>query len=182
MNSKQFYTIIGSILLALSSCNSKNELSAFKLNPYVNEKEVRLILKDQGYEKVPEEISTLGDIRKLTISMDSGGWVVYPPLSSWDKMRDTAPENKLTSAIAKLRSLEYLDLGFLNLTALPAEFVELKQLDSLNLTHNFLIIENEMDKLKKLKNLRYLNITGNRIDTTQILEWQKENPKLIIRY
>ncbi|PTB93016.1 hypothetical protein C9994_13390 [Marivirga lumbricoides] len=176
------YIISGFLLLLISSCNERKEISAFKIDPYISEKEAKVILNEQGYDKIPEEVGTLGNITKLTISEDANLWSVFPPLEDWDRMIDNAPKNKLTPAIAKLKSLEYLGLGVLNLTELPDEFVELKQLDSLNLTLNFLIIANEIDKLKKLKNLSYINITGNRIDTTQILQWQKENPNLEIIY
>ncbi len=176
------FLTVGSILLMLFSCNNSSELSAFKVNPYLNDNEARLILNDQGYVKVPEEISTLNGIRKLTISIDSNKWVVLPPMSALNSKIDYAPENKLTPAISKLESLEVLNLWYLNLTALPANFAELKQLDSLNIGLNSLIISNEIEKLKALKNLRYINIMGNRLDTTQIKRWQAENPKLTIKY
>lgn len=177
-----YFLTVGSILLMLFSCNNSSELSAFKINPYLNDNEVRLILNDQGYEKVPEEISTLNGIRKLTISLDSNKWVVLPPIGALNSKIDYAPENKLTPAISKLKTLEVLNLGYLKLTALPDNFDELKQLDSLNIGLNSLIISNEIEKLKALKHLSYINIMGNRIDTAQIIQWQTENPKLTIKY
>jgi Leucine-rich repeat (LRR) protein len=68
----------------------------------------------------------------------------------------------------------------LDLNRLPDNFGKLQNLDSLNLMMNKLTISREIPKLKELKNLKYLGIYGNKIDTRDIKELKNSNPNLVI--
>ena len=103
-------------------------------------------------------------------------------MSGWDYNIDLLPDFPLPKEISKLENLRVLNLTSLWITSLPDEFSQLENLDSLFLAMNGLKIDHEIEKLKKLPNLKYISILGNRLDTLQIKEWQIENPKLKIQY
>jgi Leucine-rich repeat (LRR) protein len=74
-----------------------------------------------------------------------------------------------------------LGLVHLNLETLPKNFDKLKNLDSLDLSLNQLVISNELENLKGLKNLKFLGLMGNKVDTLDIKELKKNNPDLTIQ-
>ena len=53
-------------------------------------------------------------------------------------------------------------------------------LDTLSLQMNKLTLANELDKLAQMKTLKYLDFTGNRVDSTSLQTLQKVNPSLTI--
>ena len=113
--------------------------------------------------------------------MDStSGWTIYPPLSALQQMTERPPFRQLPDEITELTNLKTLGLVGLDLKTLPDNFDKLENLDSLNLIFNKLTISNETEKLKKLKNLKYLALFGNRVDKVDIRELKRENPNLII--
>ncbi|MEM6523643.1 MAG: hypothetical protein AAGF85_02060 [Bacteroidota bacterium] len=141
-----------------------------------------IILSELGYKEIPKSLAIHSEVRRLRISIDSGSWVILPPVSAWNRMIDQAKENPLPSSISSFTDLSFLDIAHLELTSLPKNFDLLQELDSLNIAFNYLIIENELPKLKRLKKLRYLNLVGNRIDTLQVEQWIHENPLIHIEY
>lgn len=142
----------------------------------------QLILSEIGKKKIPKSIGSIADLEKLTIQMTEKKWFIHPPFPDWNRMIDEVPSNAMPKSITKLNRLRRLDVANLGLTKLPKNFDRLQNLDSLNLSMNFLKIDDELPTLKKLSNLRYLNIVGNRLDTLKIEQWQSENPMLQIVY
>jgi hypothetical protein len=140
---------------------------------------VVIYLNNYGLDKVPREIGRLKKARSLYITQDSaGGWTIYPPLSALIKM---PPFRELPDEITDLINLKTLSLVGLDLKRLPDDFDKLENLDSLNLFFNKLTISDELEKLKQLKNLKYLDVSGNMVDTADILELRKANPNLTIK-
>lgn len=138
---------------------------------------VTIGLKDYNLERIPDEIGQLRNVKKLTISQKSDEWTIFS-ISPWDEY----PDNPLTVEIGKLTKLKVLSLYVLNLTSLPDEIVNLQSLDTLRLPGNHLDMSLEMDKLKQLPNLKFLDILGNKIDNKEIKVWLQENPNLYIEY
>lgn len=142
---------------------------------------VVIYLSKYNLDSVPQEIGRLKKVKSLYITMDSiTGWTIYPPLSALHQMSETPPFRQLPHEITELKNLKTLELVGLNLKTLPDNFGKLENLDSLNLILNKLTISNELGKLKKLKNLRYLALFGNKVHTVDINELKRENPNLVI--
>ncbi len=163
-----------SVTMFVFSCNSE-----INQNPL---KEATITLSELNGRPLSEAIQELSEIHSLNIRRDTNNWKIYPPMSGWDYNIDLLLEFTLPREVSTIKDLQVLNLTGLWITSLPDDFSELENLDSLFLAMNGLKIDNEINKLKKLQNLRYLSIFGNRLDTLQIRAWQKENPALEIKY
>jgi hypothetical protein len=142
---------------------------------------VVIYLSKYNLDSVPSEIGKLKKVKSLFITKDStSGWTIYPPLSALQRMTEVPPFRQLPNEITELTTLQNLVLAGLDLNTLPDNFDRLQELDSLNLFLNKLTISVEIEKLNKLKNLRYLGLYGNKIDTADLRELKRENPNLVI--
>ena len=146
------------------------------------DKEFAVIYLSQYHlDSVPSEIVKLKKAKSLYISKDStGGWAIYPPSNELHQMTEVPPFRKLPKELGELTNLQNLGLVGLNLKELPDNFGQLQNLDSLNLMMNKLTISEEIGKLKKLKNLKYLALFGNKVDSADVSELKKANPNLVI--
>lgn len=168
------------LLILLAGCTSLKTSSAL-FEDLVGCDNVVIYLNKYKLDSVPVEIGMLKNVRSLRIAKDStSGWTVFPPASAFKEITKKPPFRQLPDAIASLTTLQNLDLSGLDLKSLPDDFDKLQNLDSLNLMLNKLVIANEIDKLRKLKRLKYLAIFGNDVDTSDVLELRKHNPSLII--
>ncbi|MEM9671593.1 MAG: hypothetical protein AAF992_03315 [Bacteroidota bacterium] len=84
--------------------------------------------------------------------------------------------------ITTLTQLQDLSISGLNLAELPQNFSQLKNLESLDLTHNKLNISAEWGKLKSLPKLREVTVIGNVVDTAEVHRWMDERPGLKVIY
>lgn len=148
----------------------------------LKEKEsVVIYLSKYSLDSVPAEIGRLQKARSLYISRDSaGGWTIHPPVSALEKMTETPPFRQLPDEISELTNLTSLTLVGLELSTLPANFQKLQNLDTLSLSFNKLTISRELDKLKGLRRLRYLELVGNRVNSADVNELQRSNPDLTV--
>lgn len=175
MSNMRSFLVLAILTIGCSPTEKKNTLFAH----HANNETVVIYLSNYGLDSVPEEIGELKKVKNLYITQDSAaGWTIYPPLSA---LQPTPPFRHLPDAITKLSALKNLSLVGLNLKTLPTDFGDLQQLDSLNLMLNKLTISNELEKLKKLKNLKYAVLTGNQVDTADINSLRKEKPDLIVK-
>lgn len=166
-------------LLILGCSTAEREKSFFKT--LADQETVALVLSKYRLKGVPQEISQLTNTKRLYIISDSSGFTVYPPLGQLPNFySDTTLSEKLPDEITRLTNLTSLALFKLNLTTLPDDFGNLSNLDTLNLSFNRLVIANEIPKIKKLKKLRFLGLVGNVVDSTDVENLKKDNPKLII--
>lgn len=165
----------------LISCSS-NEKKKGVFDDLADKETVVIYLSNYYLDSVPRDIVKLRKVKSLCIAKDStNGWTIYPPLSALMQRADIPPFRKLPNEITELTNLRNLDLIGLDLKTLPDNFDKLQKLDSLNLIFNKLTISNEIEKLKKLKNLRYLGLFGNKVDTSDIRQLKMENPNLNIQ-
>ena len=172
------------LMSVIAGCTSKDPSGKF-FHDLVDKKEVTIVLHDYGLDSIPAEIGLLKDVESLTISLDSlKGWKIYPPGSSsfFDMRIDTPPFKTMPNEVASLRKLKRLIIYDLNISKLPDNLGDLGDLEYLDLSMNKLTISKEMVKLRKLKNLKYLGLFGNRIDTVMIQNWKAEHPMLQIDY
>ena len=95
-------------------------------------------------------------------------------------MTDIPPFRKLPAEITTLTKLQSLGLAGLDLKELPANFDKLQGLDSFDIMMNKLTLSKELHKLKGLTNLKYLALSGNKVDTADIIELKRANPNLVI--
>lgn len=146
------------------------------------DKELAVIyLSHYNLDSIPSEIGRLKKVKSLYITKDStNGWAIFPPSSELEQMSEVPPFRKLPNELGELTNLKNLGLVGLDLKELPDNFGQLQNLDSLNLMMNKLTISEEIDKLKELKNLKYLLLFGNKVDSTDISELKKSNPNLVI--
>ena len=169
--------ILTTIIAGCSTTDKKKYL----FDNLADKQTVLLVLSKYNLDSVPSEIGRLTNAKRLYITSDSGAWTIYPPLSALPQPTDTSLSKRLPNEITKLTSLKYLGLVRLNLTTLPNDFGKLNNVDSLDLSFNKLTISNEIEKLKELKKLKFLGLTGNVVDSTDIIELKKNNPNLKIK-
>jgi Leucine-rich repeat (LRR) protein len=169
------------ITTLLISC-STTEKNQYLFERLTDQETVTIYLSKYHLDSIPSEIGRLKKARKLYVTLDSSsGWTIYPPLSTFFQQRAEKPPFKLLpSEITELSNLKNLRLVELNLKQLPDDFGTLENLDSLDLTLNKLTISNELDKLMKLKKLKYLGLFGNSVEATDIEKLKKGNPDLTI--
>lgn len=166
----------------LSSCIKKGYKFPEILEDCADKDSVELILSTYDTDKIPLEIGELVHVKVLRISQDSGSWVVLPPPTAWAQAIEYPPFRYIPDEIVNLKSLRRLSLPLLAIKRLPPKFYELNNLEYLDLSFNKLDISRELAQLKRLTNLKSVNILGNKLDTASIKQWQSENPKLLIRY
>ena len=166
-------------MLVFSCRDTGNDNNLFK--GLIDKHEVAIFLNTYKLDNVPKEIGHLKNVKKLYIATDSvTGWTIYPPLSAIDERTSTPPFKYLPDEITQLVTLQRLSLIDLDLVALPDNFSNLENLDSLSLFMNKLTISNEIEKLKKLKNLKYIVLFGNKVDSTDVQELRKAIPGIFI--
>ena len=164
-------------LLIANACQQKTESLSKK------ESMVIFAFNQLSEEQIDKQLLSFTNTQKLILQKESkSGWEVYPPRESDDPVFDQAPKKELSSAIGKLEQLSYLSLYDLDLTTLPESISDLSQLDTLDLARNYLTISSELDKLAALKNLTYLNVKHNRIDTVVLKHWMADKPGLQVIY
>jgi hypothetical protein len=141
---------------------------------------VEIYLSNYKLDSVPKEIGLLKGVKRLYISKDSLGWTIYPPLSALGESKMTPPFRRLPNEITELTTLQTLTLVNLDLVTLPDRMDRLKNLDSLILFMNKLTISNEIEKLKRIKGLKYLGLLGNDVTANDLEQLKKSIPGLTI--
>jgi Leucine-rich repeat (LRR) protein len=171
------------LIAVIAGCTTKDS-SGKLFHDLVDKQEVTIVLRNYGLDSIPAEIGLLKDVESLTISLDSlKGWKIYPPASSYFNQRiDSPPFNFLPNEFATLRKLKKVIIYDLNISELPDNFGNLENLEYLDLSMNKLTVSKEIGKLKRLKNLKYLGLFGNRIDTAMMQNWKAQHPMLQIDY
>lgn len=157
-------------------CQSKSDKSVF--DHLKGQTDIVISLKAYQLDSVPPAINVLQGVERLTILKDSAmSWIAYPPLSALGEQPklDTTFRH-LPKEITELGSLKRLTLFNLDLVSLPDDVYKLKNLDTLDLTLNKLVISQEIDKLKKLTHLKFLNVGGNRAKKDDIVRLQSAMP------
>ncbi|MGS0525811.1 leucine-rich repeat domain-containing protein [Zobellia nedashkovskayae] len=172
MKSFSFLTL----LIFTVSCESDD-----KFKSLVDKEKVFIVLNLYGLDSVPKEIGTLKNAKELEI-IRTDDWTVYPPLSAADQWVDMPPFRTIPSELLNLKKLQKLTLIGLDIKTLPEDFDKLENLEHLDLSNNKLTISNELPKLKRLKKLQYVYLSGNHIDNNEIEAWRKENPNIEIGY
>jgi Leucine-rich repeat (LRR) protein len=169
--------ILTTFLISCSTTDKKKGL----FDDLADKETVILFLSKYQLDSIPSDIGRLKNVKRLYITADSIGWTVYPPLSALPQPPDSTPGKQLPAEITELTSLKYLGLVHLNLKSLPNDFSKLKNLDSLDLSMNRLVISDELKKIKELKGLKFLGLMGNAIDSADIKELKNSNPSLTIQ-
>lgn len=180
MNTQLFIktSIFGWLLILLvNACQQKTETLS-------KEERIDIFAFDElSQDQIDKRLLGFKETQKLILQKESGsGWEVYPPRESDDPVFDQVPRKELSSAIGELKQLKYLSLFGLDLTSLPESISSLTQLDTLDLSNNYLTITSELDKLSNMKSLVYLNVKHNRIDTVILKQWMADKPGLQVDY
>lgn len=107
---------------------------------------------------------------------------MYPPLSALgaDKLSGYNLNKivKIPSDIENLQQLRVFGICFNNLQSLPKEIVKLKMLDTLDISFNEnLNIGAQLETLKEMTWLKYLNIFATNTDAATINKLRKALPK-----
>lgn len=176
----QMRLLIITLTAFLISCSTTDEKKGL-FDDLADKETVILFLSKYHVDSVPSDIGRLKNTKRLYITDDSVGWTIYPPVSALPQSTDSTPGKKLPTEITDLTGLKYLGLVHLNLESLPEDFNKLKNLDTLDLSMNKLVISNELKKLKELTGLKYLGLMGNSIDSADIKELKINNPSLTIK-
>jgi len=178
--SGQMRLLIITLTTFLISCTTTDKTKGLFDN-LTDSETVVIYLSRYNLDSVPPDIGKLKKVKSLYITKDStNGWTIYPPLSALQEMTEVPPFRQLPDEFTELTNLQNLGLVGLDLKQLPDNFDRLKNLDSLNLMMNKLTISKEIKKLQELKNLKYLGLFGNKVDTTDINELKRTNPSLVI--
>lgn len=161
------------------SSSPKDEL----FGKFADKEEVYINLEQFGLDSLPREISQLRNVKILVVSRRAmKSRVIYPPPAKMEFWVDQPPFRSLPDEVATLTKLEQLTLHKLNIKSLPDNFGNLEKLVYLELSGNKLTIAREIEKLKKLRNLRYLGLVGNRLDTTDLRRLQNALPSARIEH
>lgn len=178
---RQMRLLIILLTTIILSCSTTDKGNLF--DNLTDKETVVIYLSKYKLDHVPSEIGRLTSTKRLYITMDTVGWTIYPPLGSLPQPTDSGPgqSQKLPNEITKLTNLKTLSLVRLRLKQLPDNFDQLKNLDSLDLMMNRLVIKDEIQKLKGLTSLKYLQLFGNVVDSVDIVELRKNNPELVIK-
>ncbi len=175
-NFMRFSTYI--FVIFLFSCNPNNTKTVF--DPLKQKTDIEIYLSDYGLESVPQEIRILKNVKRLYIAKDTSGWVIYPPLSALAQDKSTQPSRYLPNEISELSNLTSLTLVNLDLVSLPENIDRLEKLDTLILYMNKLTISNELEKLKRLRSLKYLGLLGNDLTANDLSELKRTIPGITI--
>lgn len=169
--------ILTAFLIGCTTTEKKKGL----FDNFLNKETALIYLSQHNLDSVPAEIGRLKKVKSLYITKDStSGWAINPPLSEIQQMTEIPPFRELPTELGELTSLKNLGLVGLDLKQLPDNFGQFQHLDSLNLMINKLTISEEIEKIKELKNLKYLALFGNKVDSIDISELKKANPNLVI--
>lgn len=121
-------------------------------------------LSDYQLDSVPPEIQILRGVKSLTISKDADRWTAYPPLSKLGEEKAI----KLPDELLELASLQNLVILNIHLKSLPNNLERLQSLDTLRLIRTNLRIADEITRLKKLRTLKYLDLSDNTVESGEI--------------
>jgi Leucine-rich repeat (LRR) protein len=166
------------LVLLLFACQT-DKPSIFK--SLIGKTDVEIYLADYDLQTVPKDIGDLKGVKRLYISKDSTtGFIIYPPLSALGNTKRDTVLKHLPGEITDLTSLQSLVLVNLDLATLPAKLERLQNLDTLILFMNKLTVSNELDKIKKLKGLKYLGLLGNELTADDLVEIKKAIPGIVI--
>jgi Leucine-rich repeat (LRR) protein len=178
--SGQMRLLIITLTIFSISCSTTDKKKGL-FDDLTDKETVVIYLSKYNLDSVPKDIEKLGKAKNLYIANDgTNGWTVYPPLSALQQMTEIPPFRQLPIEITELTNLQNLGLVGLNLKGLPDNFDKLQKLESLNLMMNKLTISKELEKFKRLRNLKYLGLFGNKVDTADINELKRVNPNLTI--
>lgn len=171
-------TLVSIVIFFFLSCQTKKTNLFESLE---NETDVEIYLIKYRLDSVPSDIRLLKEVKRLYINSDTTKvWTIYPPLSARGTDNSKPPFRHLPEEITELTKLQSLTLVNLNLVTLPDSISKFKNLDTLILFMNKLTVANEIEKIKKLSNLKYLGILGNNITANDLIELKKSNPGLTI--
>lgn len=159
---------------------SRTDNEKFIFSDQADKESVWIVLSEYHLDSIPPDIGRLKEAKRLFISRKSG-WTIYPPMSTLPQQMSRFSRIQLPDEITELSNLTCLYLAGLNLERLPEGFGKLKNLDSLYLPLNGLTILDEKDKLKQLTGLKFLDISGNVIDSTALMEIKRGNPNLHVQ-
>jgi len=140
-----------------------------------NSKVTELDLSNQNLSAIPDSVFSLTSLEYLQLG---NSFTMYPPLSALGADKPTGDSlNKITkipSEIENLQQLRVFGIRFNNLQYLPKEIVKLRELDSLDISFNEnLNIATELETLKAMTWLKYLNIVATNADTATIEKLRK---------
>ena len=175
-----FKVTLALLVMSCSTNNSQNQL----FEDLKDQETVVIFLSQYGLDSIPAEIGNLKSATTLYIKKDEKdtvGWTVYPPLSAFQNPVFSEPFRKLPTEISQRQKLKGLNLSNLDIHELPDSFEDLRNLTKLDLSFNKLTIADEIGHLKPLKKLKYLRLTGNKVDSTDIAVLKAEIPGISIR-
>jgi Leucine-rich repeat (LRR) protein len=140
--------------------------------------ETTLIISNKGLTAIPDSVFLMTHLESLDLG---NNFTLYPPLSALGQdfslgegMNSIA---EIPGKISRLRKLRTLGFCFNDLRSLPKDIVDLRKLDTLDLSFNAnLEISGQMQVLRQMKRLKYLNIVATRIDKATIEELRKALP------
>lgn len=185
MNTLQKLPSFGLFSNTNDACNTMRVLPALIIILTVgcssrhNSSTTRLDLSNQKLTAIPDSVFSLEQLTYLELG---NSFTIYPPLSAFEKQDGSGDSmNKITTVpktIKRLKNLRVLGFCFNDLQSLPKEIISLQRLDTLDVSLNrHLNIAGELDVLKKMQQLKYLNVMATTIDQTSIDELRKALPK-----
>jgi Leucine-rich repeat (LRR) protein len=137
-----------------------------------------LDLSNHNLTSIPDSVFALSQLVHLELG---NNFTIYPALSAiggYDARGDRM--NKITQVsndIAKLSRLRSLGLRGNNITFLPKEIAQLEGLDSLDVSFNTnFSLETQLELLKTMNQLKYLNVVGTKFNELNIDELKKALP------
>jgi len=143
------------------------------INSCSTEPEQKIHIHHNELSQIPDSVFKKKNLVLLDIGLE--GYTLYPPLSSLgsetpDSERPKVALTELPENLGDLSNLRSLTVSGSKIRNLPSSIIKLTKLQKLDLSMNSnLVIINELEKLKRLFNLKLLIIYGTNVSQKDLL-------------
>jgi len=155
------------IILILFSCKTRLSSNTTALD-----------LSNQKLKSIPDSVFLLVNLKYLYLG---NSFTLYPPLSALGQDGPSGSNmnqiEEISDDIGQLKNLKVLNLTANDLKKLPKEIIQLRHLDTLDLSFNIhFSVFNDVDVLRNMNWLKYLNIVATNFDERTIEKLRKTLP------
>ncbi len=172
MKNRRFFIFILFIFSSIDICFSQKKLFHSIDSALLSASEVKFLYINYSFqeiEELPKSIKQLKNLEEFTI---------FPSIFNNDEKPETI--QFLPNAISKCRNLKKLNFTMSSIIKLPKDFGKLDKLEELKLSNSKININNEINKILKLDNLKLLEIIGINISKENLSVLTRNNPQLKI--
>lgn len=151
-----------------------------------DQKVVAIALDSLNSPDIPVEIGLLGKVEelKISLSVSKDGWTTLPPLSWYQHRELEPPFRRLPTSVRNLKKLKSLTAAHLDIHHLPDSLAlsKLRNLRNVDLSFNKLDLNTAIPTLMQIPRLKVLRVIGNRYDEEVMEQYIKQYPDVKLIY